>query len=118
MPKQVWQFPNVHVDGSCVVADGKLFVGSVMGDVYKDFCALAVDVGTGKEIWRVSAPMPLPASPAYTAGRVYFGLGNGKFDLDARRSGGGRVVPGCRERQGTLAFRRSRERAGDAGDRG
>jgi len=82
VPKQVWQFPNVHVDGSCLVVDGRLFVGSVMGDVYKDFCALGVDAATGKMIWRVPAPMPLPASPAYAAGRVFFGLGNGKFDID------------------------------------
>jgi outer membrane protein assembly factor BamB len=87
-PQQVWQFPNVHVDGSCLVVDGKLFVGSVMGDVYKDFCALAVDAATGKGIWRVSAPMPLPASPAYASGRVFFGLGNGKFDLDADQPAG------------------------------
>jgi len=60
-----------------------LFVGSVMGDVYKDFFALAIDAATGKGAWRVTAPIPLPASPAYAAGRVYFGLGNGKFDVDA-----------------------------------
>jgi outer membrane protein assembly factor BamB len=87
-PQQIWQFPNVHVDGACLVADGRLFVGSVMGDVYKDFCALAIDAATGKGIWRVTAPMPLPASPAYAEGRVYFGLGNGKFDIDAEHPAG------------------------------
>lgn len=81
-PKQVWQFPNVHVDGSCLVVDNRLFVGSVLGDVYKDFCALALDATTGELLWRVAAPMPLPASPTYAAGRVFFGLGNGKFDID------------------------------------
>ncbi|MGE5192478.1 MAG: PQQ-binding-like beta-propeller repeat protein, partial [Deltaproteobacteria bacterium] len=87
-PKKLWQFPNVHVDGSCLVVDGRLFVGSVMGDVYNDFCALAIDAATGKGIWRVPAPMPLPASPAYAGGCVYFGLGNGKFDVDAERPAG------------------------------
>jgi outer membrane protein assembly factor BamB len=87
-PQQIWQFPNVHVDGSCLVADGRLFVGSVLGDVYKDYFALAIDAATGKGIWRVTAPMPLPASPAYAAGRVYFGLGNGKFDIDADHPAG------------------------------
>ncbi len=81
-PKQVWQFPNVHVDGSCLVADGRLFVGSVMGDVYKDYCALGIDAATGNLLWRVPAPMPLPASPAGFGDRVFFGLGNGKFDID------------------------------------
>jgi outer membrane protein assembly factor BamB len=88
VPKQIWQFPNVHVDGSCLVADGSLFVGSVMGDVYRDFCALAIDAATGQGIWRVTAPMPLPASPAYADRRVYFGLGNGKFDVDADHPAG------------------------------
>src|SRR5262249_48618605 len=82
LPKQVWQVPSVHVDGSCLVVDGRLFVGSVMGDVYKDFCALGVDAATGQVLWRVPAPMPLPASPACAADRVIFGLGNGKFDID------------------------------------
>jgi outer membrane protein assembly factor BamB len=81
-PKQVWQFPNVHVDGSCLVADGRLFVGSVMGDIYKDYCALAIDAATGMLLWRVPAPMPLPASPAGSGDRILFGLGNGKFDID------------------------------------
>jgi outer membrane protein assembly factor BamB len=88
IPKQVWQFPYVHVDGSCLVADGKLFVGSVLGDVYKDYCALAINAETGEGIWRITAPMPLPASPAYADGRVYFGLGNGKFDVDADQPAG------------------------------
>jgi outer membrane protein assembly factor BamB len=88
VPKQVWQFPYVHVDGSCLVAEGKLFVGSVLGDVYKDYCALAINAETGEGIWRVTAPMPLPASPAYASGRVYFGLGNGKFDIDADQPAG------------------------------
>ncbi len=88
IPQQVWQFPHVHVDASCLVVDGKLFVGSVTGDVYKEFCALAIDAQTGRELWRVAGSMPLPASPAYAAGRVFFGLGNGKFDFDAEQPAG------------------------------
>lgn len=87
-PKQIWQLPQVHVDGSCVVAGDRLFVGSVLGDVYHDFFALAVDAANGNVLWRTAAPMPLPASPSYAAGRVFFGLGNGKVNLDAENPAG------------------------------
>lgn len=87
-PKQIWQLPQVHVDGSCVVAGDRLFVGSVLGDVYHDFFALGVDAANGKVLWRTAAPMPLPASPSYAAGRVFFGLGNGKVNLDAENPAG------------------------------
>lgn len=82
-PKKLWQVEQIHVDGSPVVQNGRLFVGSVLGDIYKDFHALAVDADNGKILWRTPAPMALPASPACAADRVVFGLGNGKVDTDS-----------------------------------
>jgi outer membrane protein assembly factor BamB len=42
-----------------------------------------VDIHTGLVAWRVPAPIPVPGSPAYSNGRVFFGLGNGKLTEDA-----------------------------------
>ncbi len=83
IPKKVWQVPGLHVDSSPAVADGRVFVGSVVGDEQRDLFALAADAKTGQVLWKIPAPLPLAAAPACAAGRVIFSLGNGKLSADA-----------------------------------
>ncbi|HVV98829.1 MAG TPA: PQQ-binding-like beta-propeller repeat protein, partial [Planctomycetaceae bacterium] len=87
-PRKIWQHPDVHVDGAPVVADGKVLVGSVLGDIKQEFQALALDANTGEVHWKLAAPMPVAGSAAVSADAVYFGLGNGKFDHDAESPAG------------------------------
>jgi outer membrane protein assembly factor BamB len=82
-PRLVWQVQKVHVDSSPLVVDGKVFVGSVVGDLYADLQVLAIDAAAGRVLWRVPAPLPAAGSPAFAEGRVFVGLGNGKLDHDA-----------------------------------
>jgi outer membrane protein assembly factor BamB len=82
-PKTLWRLPGYHVDSAPLVIGDLLFAGSVVGDIHRVNCALAVDIHTGQLAWRVPAPMPVPGSPAYSDGRVFFGLGNGKMTEDA-----------------------------------
>ncbi len=89
-PKTIWQVGRIHVDTSPLVVGKRLFTGSVVGDLYQDLYMVAVDVETGQYAWRIDAPLPVPASPSYAewdmngkkVGHVFFGMGNGKVNLD------------------------------------
>jgi outer membrane protein assembly factor BamB len=87
-PKLLWQVPGVHVDAAPLVADNRVFVGTIIGDVHQSLHALAVEADTGRVAWQVPAPLPVCSSPSYANGRVFFGLGNGKVNLDADRPAG------------------------------
>jgi outer membrane protein assembly factor BamB len=87
-PKIVWKFRGLHVDSSPAVADGRLFAGGVVGDELTELAAVALDVETGRPLWRVDSPLPVPAAPAYHDGRVFFALGNGKLNVDADEPAG------------------------------
>ncbi|MBI5760623.1 MAG: PQQ-binding-like beta-propeller repeat protein, partial [Planctomycetales bacterium] len=82
-PPLKWIVKNLHVDASPAVADGRVFVGTVVGDVHRETLVLAVDAVTGAELWRTPTPLAVPGSPAVADGRVFVGLGNGKVDHDA-----------------------------------
>jgi outer membrane protein assembly factor BamB len=87
-PQLVWKIPGLHIDSSPAVAEGRVFVGSVVGDVQHDLFAVAADAKTGQVIWKIPAPLPLAGAPACLAGRVVFSLGNGKLDADADKPEG------------------------------
>jgi outer membrane protein assembly factor BamB len=82
-PQLVWKIPGLHIDSSPAVADGRVFVGSVVGDLQHDLFALAADAKTGQVLWKIPSPLPMAGAPACTSGRVVFALGNGKLDADA-----------------------------------
>ena len=83
VPKTLWHVTGIHVDASPTLDDGRVFVGSVLGDVYQETAAMAVDARSGDMLWRIPAPLPVAASPAAAAGRVYFTLASGKLNEDA-----------------------------------
>jgi outer membrane protein assembly factor BamB len=83
VPKTLWHFTGAHVDASPALVGNRLFVGSVAGDRYQKFCALAIDADTGRELWRAPAPIPVPSAPAAVDEHVFFALGNGKLTEDA-----------------------------------
>ena len=83
VPKTVWHLTGVHVDSSPTLLDGRLFAGSVLGDVHQESCALGIDADTGETVWKIPAPVPLAGAPAAADGRVFFTLGNGKLNEDA-----------------------------------
>lgn len=87
-PPLRWHVENAHVDASPAVADGRVIVGTVVGDVHRETLMLAVDAATGRELWRTPTPLPVPASPAVAGDRVFVGLGNGKVDYDAEDPAG------------------------------
>ncbi len=87
-PRLMWQVPGLHIDSSPAVADRRVYAGSVIGDEHQDLCAICVHAKTGKVIWRTPSPLPLAGSPACAEGRVFFGLGNGKLNVDAEKPDG------------------------------
>ena len=82
-PKTIWHVEKIHVDSSPVVLGNRIFVGSILGDVYSEFKAVAIDAEKGDILWAIPAEIPVVASPAAVKDRVYFGLGNGKINVDA-----------------------------------
>ena len=87
-PLRLWQAGKMHVDASPLVVGDRLYVGSVVGDAYQELAILAVDARDGKPLWKVPSPLPVPDALAHADGRVFAGLGNGKFDQDADRPAG------------------------------
>ena len=75
--KKVWQYPGVHVDMSpAVTAEGVFF-----GNVYGSPAFYCLDPKDGKLLWRMPAPYGVCGSPSTDGRRVYFGLGNGTFEM-------------------------------------
>jgi outer membrane protein assembly factor BamB len=73
------------------MANGTVFVGSVPGERTREPHLLAIDAGSGEVRWRIAAPLPAMAAPAYDSVRVFFALGNGTFDRDADEPAGALV---------------------------
>jgi outer membrane protein assembly factor BamB len=87
-PKLRWQAKNLHIDSAPCVVDGRVFVGTVIGDVHAALAVLALDADTGEPIWKLDTPLPVPGCASHSSGRVYFGLGNGKLGADAENPAG------------------------------
>src|SRR5207248_2765131 len=66
--EKIWNYPGVHVDTKPIVAGGKLYVGSGVGDIHRTTLLLCIDAATGKEVWKVPVDLPAFAPPAL-AGR-------------------------------------------------
>ena len=74
----LWHVPGERcpdADTSPVVHDGRLVVGCGMHG--NAICCL--DADTGEQLWRVTTPFPVFASPTLVGGRVLVGMGNGNY---------------------------------------
>ncbi|HZZ74213.1 MAG TPA: PQQ-binding-like beta-propeller repeat protein [Pirellulales bacterium] len=87
-PHQAWHFEKIHVDSSPAVIHNRVFIGSILGDVYKSFEAVALDAEQGTVLWRLPADLPVAACPAATTDHAYFGLGNGKVNVNDPKPAG------------------------------
>ena len=74
--KVLWKLPGYHLDGSPLVVEGRVYVGAGYGKTG----ILSVDAATGKLLQFVRTPLAVWGDPAYHAGRIYFGLGDGNFE--------------------------------------
>jgi len=81
-PTIAWHYKTVHVDSAPLVVDGKAFIGGVVGDVVANLKVVALDATTGQKLWEKPSELPIPSSPSYGDGGVFFGLGNGKFNAE------------------------------------
>lgn len=79
-PKVAWTFEaDSGLVADAAVADGMVFVGSVMGTIY------AIDAASGKKVWSVETDDSIEAAPAVAFGRVLVGSGDHYFyALDAK----------------------------------
>lgn len=75
--KKLWQYSGVHVDMSPGVTGRGVFFGSVYGE--PSFYRL--NPKNGELLWKRPAPYGVSGSPSVEGERVYFGLGNGTFDM-------------------------------------
>ncbi len=87
-PRIAWHYKTLHVDSSPLVVEGQVFIGGVTGDRLNNLKAVALDALTGEKRWERPAEIPFPASASYDQGRLFFGLGNGKFSGEDRNPRG------------------------------
>ncbi len=87
-PKTLWHVAGLHVDSCPLVTGGRLFVGTVLGDLHRELRLVAVNATSGQLVWKLPVPMPAAAAPAHANGRVFFALGAGKVNEDAANSQG------------------------------
>ena len=78
--KEVWHFSGFHVDAGPVVADGRVFFGSGVGDIYKETALFCLDAATKQVLWRINTELPAWATPTVRGPHVYFGIGNGRMN--------------------------------------
>src|SRR5262249_17530790 len=69
-----------HIDAGPTVANGRVFFGSGVGDIYKDTVLFCLDARTGDLVWRLPTSLPAWATPAVKGPHVYFGIGNGRMN--------------------------------------
>jgi len=74
---KIWQFPGYHVDSSPMYSNDWLYFGSGYGSC-KFFC---INVQDGSLRWKIDLEYPSWGGPAVVNGKVYFGIGNGNFNL-------------------------------------
>lgn len=68
----LWDFVTKgQVDGSPVIVDNRVFVGSADGRIY------GLDLKTGKEVWEYEAGGKFIGSPAVASGRLLIASNDG-----------------------------------------
>ncbi|MEE8239231.1 MAG: PQQ-binding-like beta-propeller repeat protein [Nitrososphaerales archaeon] len=63
----LWQAPIGPITSSSVIAEEKVFVGTLDGKFY------ALNLHDGSIIWEVDVNLPIASSPAFDKGRIFFG---------------------------------------------
>lgn len=68
-PKLLWEFaePSTAFEATPAIADGRVFIGDLDGGAY------ALDLASGKVIWRKKFEDGFSSSPAYKDGRIIIG---------------------------------------------
>ena len=75
--QKLWHCPSLHVDISpAVSADGVFF-----GTSYGEMAFYCLELENGSIRWKRPAPQGVCGSPSIDGQRIYFGLGNGTFDM-------------------------------------
>ena len=71
----VWkkEFEQGGFDATAVIVDGVVYIGGANGDFY------ALELGTGREIWKHHTESAFSASAAVRNGKLYVGDADGKF---------------------------------------
>ena len=87
-PKQLSRVEDLHIDAAPAVADGRVFTGSAIGDLHGECCVLACDAQSGKLLWKVAAPLPVPNAAAVDGNAVVFALGSGRLNEKESSEGG------------------------------
>jgi len=76
----IWQYAGVHSDCAPLVADGRCYFGTAYSfDAPRRL--IAVDAGTGAEIWHVDYEYDVWGAPAADGDFIYVGIGNGNVDI-------------------------------------
>jgi outer membrane protein assembly factor BamB len=86
--KEIWHFPGLHVDAGPVFNEGRLYIGSGVGDTHQATQIVCLDAEKGTVIWRHDTDLPVWASPQPIEDGVLFALGNGNFLSDADKPAG------------------------------
>ncbi|MGL4550140.1 MAG: PQQ-binding-like beta-propeller repeat protein, partial [Gemmataceae bacterium] len=85
---KVWNFPGFHIDAGPAVEGDGVFVGSGVGDAFKETAIFRLDAATGKVVWRVPTELPVWTEVLVSGGRVYAGMGNGRLNEEPERPTG------------------------------
>jgi outer membrane protein assembly factor BamB len=86
--EKVWQFPSFHIDAPPQVAQGRVYAGCGIGDLYKTPALLCLAADSGHLHWRVDTKYPVWGRPAVGEGRVYYATGNGRLNESVSEGGG------------------------------
>ncbi len=97
--KKLWQYQfeganQIHVDSNPAIFNGKVYAGSGTSNKCKVNSIFALDLKTGKEIWKERTELSVWGSPTVAEGKAYFPTGNGTFSV-TRDSLGGMLL--CRD---------------------
>jgi len=86
--KELWNYPGLHIDAGPLVVGKSVYVGSGVGDAFRETVLLRLDAETGKAVWRRKVDLPAWGTPALAGDLLYFGIGNGNFvDSDPKPAG-------------------------------
>ena len=82
----IWVFETEEegFESTATVQGGAVYAGSLDGHVY------ALDLDTGRELWRFAAGAPVKSSPSVREGTVFFGDEDGVFHAVDAKTGEGR----------------------------
>jgi outer membrane protein assembly factor BamB len=89
--KEVWHYEGLHVDANPLIAGGRVYGGSGVGDFFRETALFCLDAGTGQEVWRVPTDLPVWAMPALRGKYLFAGMGNGNF-LESAPDAAGAVL--------------------------